>query len=69
MIAVAFSDEDGNKVFTTTGCGCCSVDLDDSDIDYIKDSLKSNVYVLKDACDLLGINMFDFINECLTENK
>ena len=59
MIAYVDSEE---QRFRTTGCGCCSQDLYlEDDRDKILEQLKKNVKVLKEACEVLGVDFLEFV--------
>ena len=59
MIARVDSEE---KVFTTTGCGCCSEDLNlEYSRDQILSELKWNVEVIKESCKVLDIDFLEFV--------
>lgn len=62
MIASCYKEEDESAVFVTTGCGCCSQHLyPESSKQAILTELKRNIKVVKDSCEILGIDFLEFV--------
>lgn len=63
MINYIYEDSDDGLVAVTTGCGCCStnINIKDDKQEFI-DELKLNLKVLDSACKTLGISIDELRN-------
>lgn len=68
MIVCVYENEDNEFTFVTNGCGCCSYNYNfnkandnNSDKEEIIEEVKRTIEVAKNACDVLGLNINDFL--------